>query len=63
MVPLQDRYLRKSGLLPFFEQMGFYTTGFGCQTCIGNSGELDEEVSEAINAKDLVVGAVLEVEP
>jgi aconitate hydratase len=39
--------------------MGFYTTGFGCQSCIGNSGDLDEEVAEAINEKDLVVGAVL----
>ena len=39
--------------------MGFYTTGFGCQSCIGNSGELDDEVSAAIAEKDLVVGAVL----
>lgn len=54
-----DRYLKESNLLPFFEQLGFYTTGFGCQSCIGNSGELDEEVAEAITSKDLVVGAVL----
>jgi len=45
--------------LPYFEQMGFFTTGFGCQSCIGNSGELDKEVAEAIDEKDLVVGAIL----
>ncbi|CAD7923229.1 unnamed protein product [Amoebophrya sp. A120] len=54
-----DQYLRKADLLPYFEQLGFYTTGFGCQSCIGNSGDLDEEVADAITKKDLVVGAVL----
>ena len=41
------------------EKLGFYTAGYGCMTCIGNSGELDHEVSEAIKAKDLVAAAVL----
>lgn len=54
-----DTYLKMSGLLPYFEQMGFFTAGFGCQSCIGNSGDLDEEVAAAIAEKDLVVGAVL----
>ncbi|CAD7937486.1 unnamed protein product [Amoebophrya sp. A25] len=54
-----DSYLKDAGLLPYFEQLGFYTTGFGCQSCIGNSGELDEELTAAITSKDLVVGAVL----
>jgi aconitate hydratase len=54
-----DSYLKNSNLLASLEALGFYKTGFGCQTCIGNSGELDDEVSEAIVSKDLVVGAVL----
>mmetsp|Transcript_1536 Transcript_1536/g.3622 ORF Transcript_1536/g.3622 Transcript_1536/m.3622 type:complete len:813 (+) Transcript_1536:2-2440(+) len=52
-------YLNESGLIKPLEQLGFYTTGFGCQTCIGNSGDLDDEVAAAIVEKDLVVGAVL----
>ncbi|CAD7967149.1 unnamed protein product [Amoebophrya sp. A120] len=52
-------YLEESGLIKDLEKLGFYKTGFGCQTCIGNSGELDDEVSKAITEKDLVVGAVL----
>jgi len=39
--------------------LGFTTAGYGCMTCIGNSGELDVEVSEAIRTKDLVAAAVL----
>lgn len=54
-----DAYLQKSGLLSDLEQMGFYLAGHGCMTCIGNSGELDENVSKAITEGDLVVGAVL----
>ena len=42
------KYLEKSGLLPFLEKQGFSTVGYGCTTCIGNSGELDPAVSAAI---------------
>ena len=54
-----DAYLTKSELLRDLEKLGFYLAGHGCMTCIGNSGDLDEEVSKAITEKDLVVGAVL----
>ena len=53
------KYLEKSGLLPFLEQQGFSTVGYGCTTCIGNSGELDPLVSAAITDNDLVASAVL----
>eukprot|EP00922_Rhytidocystis_sp_ex-Travisia-forbesii_P061703 GHVS01091399.1.p1 GENE.GHVS01091399.1~~GHVS01091399.1.p1 ORF type:complete len:910 (-),score=141.66 GHVS01091399.1:355-3084(-) len=53
------QYLQKSGLVTYLEQLGFYTAGLGCQTCIGNSGELDEVVSTAITSHDLVAAAVL----
>ncbi|MGR8942463.1 MAG: aconitate hydratase AcnA, partial [Gammaproteobacteria bacterium] len=52
-------YLKKSGLLPFLEKLGFYLVGYGCTTCIGNSGPLDEAVAKAIVDNDLVVSAVL----
>ncbi len=52
-------YLKKSGLLVFLEQLGFYLVGYGCTTCIGNSGPLDEAVEKAIVDNDLVVSAVL----
>jgi aconitate hydratase len=52
-------YLRDSGLLPYLEAVGFHVVGYGCTTCIGNSGPLPEPVSEAVRAKDLVVAAVL----
>ncbi|MFA5920735.1 MAG: aconitate hydratase AcnA [Methylococcaceae bacterium] len=52
-------YLKKSGLLDFLEQLGFYLVGYGCTTCIGNSGPLDEAVEKAILENDLVVSAVL----
>jgi aconitate hydratase len=52
-------YLKKSGLLNFLEQLGFYLVGYGCTTCIGNSGPLDEAVEKAIVENDLVVSAVL----
>jgi len=38
------KYFDESGLTPFLNKLGFYTAGYGCMTCIGNSGELDKEV-------------------
>ncbi|MGE3148700.1 MAG: aconitate hydratase AcnA [Pseudorhodoplanes sp.] len=52
-------YLAKSGLQKDLDKLGFNLVGFGCTTCIGNSGPLPEEVSEAINKNDLVAAAVL----
>ncbi|MGZ4970705.1 MAG: aconitate hydratase AcnA, partial [Methylobacter sp.] len=52
-------YLKKSGLLGYLEQLGFYLVGYGCTTCIGNSGPLDQAVENAITENDLVVSAVL----
>ncbi|MDQ0756724.1 aconitate hydratase [Arthrobacter sp. B3I4] len=52
-------YYNKSGLTPYLEKLGFYIVGYGCATCIGNSGPLDTEISEAIQANDLSVTAVL----
>ncbi|PKM11184.1 MAG: aconitate hydratase AcnA [Gammaproteobacteria bacterium HGW-Gammaproteobacteria-3] len=52
-------YLKKSGLLPYLEQLGFYLVGYGCTTCIGNSGPLEAPVAEAITENNLVVSAVL----
>ncbi|MGX7418568.1 aconitate hydratase AcnA [Carnobacterium gallinarum] len=52
-------YLEKSGLLPYLDQLGFNLVGYGCTTCIGNSGPLQEEVEEAIKDNDLLVSAVL----
>ena len=52
-------YLKKSGLLSFLEQLGFYLVGYGCTTCIGNSGPLDEAVEKAIVENELIVSAVL----
>ena len=54
-----EDYLSKSGLLPYLEQLGFYIVGFGCTTCIGNSGPLPEPVSNAIKEGNLVVSSVL----
>jgi aconitate hydratase len=54
-----EDYLKKSGLLPHLEALGFHIVGFGCTTCIGNSGPLPEAVSEAIQENDLVVSSVL----
>ena len=50
-------YLKASGLSPFLEQLGFHIAGFGCATCIGNSGPLDEAVVKAITENDLVAAA------
>ncbi|MCC5877701.1 MAG: aconitate hydratase AcnA [Candidatus Sumerlaeia bacterium] len=52
-------YLNKSGLMPYLEQLGFNIVGYGCTTCIGNSGPLPEPVANAITEGDLVVSAVL----
>lgn len=52
-------YLKQAGLLEPLEQLGFYLAGYGCTTCIGNSGPLPEEVSRAIADRDLTVAAVL----
>jgi len=52
-------YLQKAGLLPYLEQLGFTVAGYGCTTCIGNSGDLAPEINEAIAKSDLVCCAVL----
>ena len=52
-------YYEKAGLMDDLEALGFYLVGYGCTTCIGNSGPLAEEISEAVNAHDLAVTAVL----
>ncbi len=52
-------YLRKSGLLPDLEALGFHVVGYGCTTCIGNSGPLPAEVSRAVHDGKLVAAAVL----
>jgi len=52
-------YYEKSGLQKDLDALGFNLVGFGCTTCIGNSGPLPEEISEAINKNDLVAAAVL----
>src|SRR5580698_742051 len=52
-------YLDHAGLMPYLEKLKFHLVGYGCTTCIGNSGPLPEEVSKAIDEKDLVVASVL----
>jgi aconitate hydratase len=52
-------YYERSGLLPYLEKLGFNLVGYGCTTCIGNSGPLPEEISKAVNDGDLAVTAVL----
>jgi aconitate hydratase len=52
-------YLKESGVLPFMEKLGFGVVGYGCMTCIGNSGPLSEPVTEAIEKGDLVAAGVL----
>jgi aconitate hydratase len=52
-------YLARAGLTPYLDQLGFNLVGYGCTTCIGNSGPLPEEISEAVNANALVVCSVL----
>ena len=53
------RYLEQSGLTPYLEALGFHLVGFGCTTCIGNSGPLRPEISRARREKDLTVASVL----
>ncbi|KAK9062047.1 hypothetical protein SSX86_019231 [Deinandra increscens subsp. villosa] len=53
------KYLEKSGLLRYLKQLGFHIVGYGCTTCIGNSGDLDEPVASAIAENDIVAAAVL----
>ncbi|MGJ7900855.1 aconitate hydratase AcnA [Lysobacter sp. 1R34A] len=52
-------YLRKAGVLADLEKLGFYVVGYGCTTCIGNSGPLPDEVSKGIAENELVVASVL----
>jgi aconitate hydratase len=52
-------YLEKAGLMAYLEKLKFHIVGYGCTTCIGNSGPLPDEVSKAIDEKDLVVASVL----
>jgi aconitate hydratase len=52
-------YLQKAGLLKDLEALGFYTVGYGCTTCIGNSGPLKPEISEAVRTADVVACSVL----
>jgi aconitate hydratase len=53
------RYLEAAGVVPALEQLGFHTVGFGCTTCIGNSGPLPEPIADAIDEHDLAVVSVL----
>jgi aconitate hydratase A / 2-methylisocitrate dehydratase len=52
-------YLTRSGLLPYLEKLKFNVVGYGCTTCIGNSGPLPQEVSDVVVQRDLVVASVL----
>ena len=52
-------YLEKTGLQPYFDKLGFQTVGYGCTTCIGNSGPLHPALEEAIAKNDLVAASVL----
>ncbi len=52
-------YLERAGLMPYLEALGFYLVGFGCTTCIGNSGPLPDEIADQVAEKDLAVAAVL----
>ncbi|MEX2523945.1 MAG: aconitate hydratase AcnA [Gammaproteobacteria bacterium] len=54
-----SEYLEKSGLTRYLDEMGFNLVGYGCTTCIGNSGPLPKAISEAINEGDLIVSSVL----
>ncbi|MGT2924432.1 aconitate hydratase AcnA [Streptococcus caviae] len=52
-------YLKKSGLQSYLDKLGFHLVGYGCTTCIGNSGSLPEAVAQAVQENDLLVSAVL----
>ncbi|XP_022977379.1 aconitate hydratase [Cucurbita maxima] len=53
------KYLAKSGMQKYLNQLGFHIVGYGCTTCIGNSGDIDESVASAITENDMVAAAVL----
>ncbi|RDX67896.1 Aconitate hydratase 1, partial [Mucuna pruriens] len=53
------KYLQRSGLQKYLNQLGFHIVGYGCTTCIGNSGDIDEAVASAITENDIVAAAVL----
>jgi aconitate hydratase len=53
------QYLDKAGLTPYLEKLGFNLVGYGCTTCIGNSGPLPDEIAKAVASRDLAVVAVL----
>ena len=52
-------YLTHAGLLPYLEALGFHLVGYGCTTCIGNSGPLPEHIADAVTSGELVVASVL----
>jgi aconitate hydratase len=52
-------YLQRTGLMQYLEELGFYLVGYGCTTCIGNSGPVPEPIAQGIEAEDLVVAGVL----
>jgi aconitate hydratase len=52
-------YLKNAGLLTYLEQLGYYVAGYGCTTCIGNSGPLDAHIDEAVGQNDVIAAAVL----
>ena len=54
-----SEYLKATGLQPFLDQLGFHLVGFGCTTCIGNSGPLDREIEEALTSHDIIGASVL----
>ncbi len=54
-----SEYLENSCLLPFLEQLGFHIIGYGCATCIGNSGPLNDEITHAVQEQQLIVASVL----
>ncbi|MCA1829841.1 MAG: aconitate hydratase AcnA, partial [Myxococcales bacterium] len=54
-----SRYLEKTGLQPYLDKLGFVTVGYGCTTCIGNSGPLDPHVESLVSRNDVVAASVL----
>src|SRR6202022_1680428 len=54
-----SRYLEKTGLQPYLDKLGFSTVGYGCTTCIGNSGPLEPHVEQLVNKHDLIAASVL----
>ncbi|HKA46068.1 MAG TPA: aconitate hydratase AcnA [Burkholderiales bacterium] len=52
-------YLENSGLMPYLNQLGYFLSGYGCTTCIGNSGPIDSKIEDTVNKNDLVAAAVL----